>query len=163
MRGSSPERLPPGADPLAVDGFLFDMYQLFEDFVTLALSEALEEHGLAPRLQDPHHLDTTGLGRIRPDLVVRTRDGRTPVAVVDAKYKVERSRQPPQRRPVPGVGVRHGARSARGAPGVRARTAAHAFPRGTGGGGEDGRARSAAVPAQRRPLPRTGAAHVGPA
>jgi 5-methylcytosine-specific restriction enzyme subunit McrC len=89
--GSSPEHLPPGADPLAMDGFLFDMNQLFEDFVTVALSEALKEYGLAPRLQDPHHLDTAGLVRIRPDLVVRTRDGRTPVAVVDAKYKVEKA------------------------------------------------------------------------
>ncbi|MFB8778183.1 restriction endonuclease [Streptomyces albogriseolus] len=91
LRGSSPEHLAPGADPLAVDGFLFDMNQLFEDFVTAALSEALEEHGLAPRLQDPHHLDTAGLVRIRPDLVVRGGDGVTPVAVVDAKYKVEKA------------------------------------------------------------------------
>ncbi|MFJ4481633.1 McrC family protein [Streptomyces longwoodensis] len=91
LRGSSPEHLPPGADPLAVDGFLFDMNQMFEDFVTVALSEALKEHGLAPRLQDPHHLDTAGLVRIRPDLVVRTGDGRTPIAVVDAKYKVEKA------------------------------------------------------------------------
>ncbi|WP_442727366.1 McrC family protein [Streptomyces pseudogriseolus] len=90
LRGSSPEHTPPGADPLAVDGFLIDMNQLFEDFVTVALSEALKEHGLTARLQDTHHLDTAGLVRIRPDLVVRTRDGRTPVAVVDAKYKVEK-------------------------------------------------------------------------
>ncbi|MGA5412343.1 McrC family protein [Streptomyces pseudogriseolus] len=90
LRGSSPEHTPPGADPLAVDGFLIDMNQLFEDFVTVALSEALKDHGLTARLQDTHHLDTAGLVRIRPDLVVRTRDGRTPVAVVDAKYKVEK-------------------------------------------------------------------------
>ncbi|MEU4007941.1 restriction endonuclease [Streptomyces pseudogriseolus] len=90
LRGSSPEHTPPGADPLAVDGFLIDMNQLFEDFVTVALSEVLKDHGLTARLQDTHHLDTAGLVRIRPDLVVRTRDGRTPVAVVDAKYKVEK-------------------------------------------------------------------------
>ncbi|MFF9485333.1 McrC family protein [Streptomyces sp. NPDC014676] len=90
LRGSSPEHTPPGADPLAVDGFLIDMNQLFEDFVTVALSEALKDHGLTARLQDTHHLDTAGLVRIRPDLVVRTRDGRTPVAVVDAKYKVDK-------------------------------------------------------------------------
>ncbi|MDT6982686.1 McrC family protein [Streptomyces lusitanus] len=90
LRGSSPEHTPPGTDPLAVDGFLIDMNQLFEDFVTVALSEALKDHGLTARLQDTHHLDTAGLVRIRPDLVVRTRDGRTPVAVVDAKYKVEK-------------------------------------------------------------------------
>ncbi|MEU7467590.1 restriction endonuclease [Streptomyces sp. NPDC044984] len=93
LRGSSPEHRPPpsGAEPLAVDGFLFDMNRLFEDFVTIALREALKEHGLTARLQDPHHLDTAGLVRIRPDLVVRTGDGRTPLAVVDAKYKVEKA------------------------------------------------------------------------
>jgi 5-methylcytosine-specific restriction enzyme subunit McrC len=91
LRGASPEHRPPGSDLLVVDGFLLDMNQLFEDFVTVALREALREHGLTARLQDPHHLDTAGLIRIRPDLVVRTGDGRTPVAVVDAKYKVERA------------------------------------------------------------------------
>ncbi|MER6784950.1 restriction endonuclease [Streptomyces sp. NPDC000658] len=91
LRGNSPEHQPPGSNPLAVDGFLLDMNQVFEDFVTMALREALREHGLTARLQDPHQLDTAGLIRIRPDLVVRTGDGRTPVAVVDAKYKVERA------------------------------------------------------------------------
>ncbi|MEU1692168.1 restriction endonuclease [Streptomyces hirsutus] len=91
LRGSSPEHRPTGAEPLAVDGFLLDMNKLFEDFVTVALCEALREHGLTARLQDPHHLDTAGLVQIRPDLVVRTGDGRTPLAVVDAKYKVEKA------------------------------------------------------------------------
>ncbi|MBP0456876.1 restriction endonuclease [Streptomyces bomunensis] len=91
LRGSSPEHRPPDSEPLAVDGFLLDMNQLFEDFVTVALREALRERGLTARLQDPHHLDTAGVVGIRPDLVVRTGDGRTPLAVVDAKYKVERA------------------------------------------------------------------------
>ncbi|MET8114695.1 McrC family protein [Streptomyces prasinus] len=91
LRGSSPEHRPTGAEPLAVDGFLLDMNKLFEDFVTVALRETLREHGLTARLQDLHHLDTAGLVRIRPDLVVRTGDGRTPLAVVDAKYKVEKA------------------------------------------------------------------------
>ncbi|WGP08733.1 restriction endonuclease [Streptomyces sp. SH5] len=91
LRGTSPEHRPAGAEPLTVDGFLLDMNALFEDFVTVALREALQEHGLTARLQDPHHLDTAGLVRIRPDLVVRTGDGRTPLAVVDAKYKVEKA------------------------------------------------------------------------
>ncbi len=89
--GSSPEHRPAGPEPLAVDGYLLDMNKLFEDFVTAALREALREHGLTARLQDPHHLDTAGLVRMRPDLVVRTGDGRTPLAVVDAKYKVEKA------------------------------------------------------------------------
>ncbi|MGW7355483.1 McrC family protein [Streptomyces sp. NPDC054802] len=91
LHGTSPEHRPAGADALSVDGFLLDMNKLFEDFVTVALREALREHGLTARLQDPHHLDTAGLVRMRPDLVVRTDDGRTPLAVVDAKYKVEKA------------------------------------------------------------------------
>ncbi|CAL9390066.1 hypothetical protein SUDANB6_01240 [Streptomyces sp. enrichment culture] len=91
LRGTSPEHRPAGADALAVDGFLLDMNKLFEDFVTVALREALREHGLTARLQDPHHLDLAGRVRMRPDLVVRSGDGRTPLAVVDAKYKVEKA------------------------------------------------------------------------
>jgi 5-methylcytosine-specific restriction enzyme subunit McrC len=91
LRGTSPEHRPAGANQLTVDGFLLDMNKLFEDFVTVALREAVREHGLTARLQDPHHLDMAGLVRMRPDLVVRTGDGRTPVAVVDAKYKVEKA------------------------------------------------------------------------
>ncbi|MGK4907228.1 McrC family protein [Streptomyces sp. PHES57] len=91
LRGSSPEHRPAGADPLAVDGFLLDMDKLFEDFITVALREAVREHGLTARLQDPHRLDTAGLVRMRPDLVVRSSDGRTPLAVVDAKYKTAKS------------------------------------------------------------------------
>ncbi|MES4826720.1 McrC family protein [Streptomyces anthocyanicus] len=90
LRGTSPEHRPGGTDPLTVDGFLFDMNQLFEDFVTVALGEALREHDLTTRRQDVHHLDVAGLVRIRPDLVVRTGDGRAPLAVADAKYKVEK-------------------------------------------------------------------------
>jgi 5-methylcytosine-specific restriction enzyme subunit McrC len=90
LRSTSPEHRPAGSEPLAIDGFLLDMNKLFEDFVTVALREALQEHGLIAYLQDVHHLDTAGLVRVRPDLVVRTADGRTPLAVVDAKYKVEK-------------------------------------------------------------------------
>ncbi|MFF1692072.1 McrC family protein [Streptomyces sp. NPDC058257] len=88
LRGTSPEHR---TGPLALDGFLLDMNQLFEDFVTVALREALEEHGLTARLQDAHALDLGGQVRMKPDLVVYGADGRTPVAVVDAKYKTEKS------------------------------------------------------------------------
>ncbi|MYS22507.1 5-methylcytosine-specific restriction enzyme subunit McrC [Streptomyces sp. DvalAA-14] len=91
LHGTSPEHRPTGPEPLTIDGFLLDMNKLFEDFVTVALREALREHGLTANLQDLHHLDTAGLVRVRPDLVVRTGDGRTPLAVVDAKYKVEKA------------------------------------------------------------------------
>jgi 5-methylcytosine-specific restriction enzyme subunit McrC len=85
LRGTSPEHVP---GELRLDGFLFDMNQLFEDFVTGALGEAARTAGLTPRLQDPHHLDEAAALRIRPDLVLH-RAGRA-VAVVDAKYKAER-------------------------------------------------------------------------
>ncbi|MEU3567685.1 restriction endonuclease [Kitasatospora sp. NPDC036755] len=86
LAGSTPEHRP---GELRLDGFLFDMNSLFEDFVTGALREAVREHGLSARFQDRHHLDTARLVRLRPDLVVYAADGRTPVAVVDAKYKTE--------------------------------------------------------------------------
>ncbi|WP_103531428.1 restriction endonuclease [Streptomyces sp. SM11] len=91
LRGTSPEHRPAGADPLPVNGFLLDMNKLFEDFVTVGLRQAVREHGLTARLQDAHHLDAAERVGIRPDLVVRSGDGRAPVAVVDAKYKVERA------------------------------------------------------------------------
>ncbi|MBO0915534.1 restriction endonuclease [Streptomyces laculatispora] len=88
LRGTSPEHRAGG---LSLDGFLFDMNVLFEDFVTGALREAVREHGFTGRLQDPHHLDTACKVRMRPDLVVHRPDGRTPVAVVDAKYKTDKT------------------------------------------------------------------------
>jgi 5-methylcytosine-specific restriction enzyme subunit McrC len=91
LRGTSPELRAAGQEPLSIHGFLLDMNKLFEDFVTVALREAIREHGLTASLQDLHHLDTADLVRIRPDLVVRTADGRTPLGVVDAKYKVEKA------------------------------------------------------------------------
>lgn len=91
LRGSSPEHRPFGTVPLSIDGFLLDMNKLFEDFVTVGLRTALREHGLTAYLQDLHHLDTARLVRVRPDLVVRTGDGRNPLAVVDAKYKIEKA------------------------------------------------------------------------
>ncbi|MFD6420446.1 McrC family protein [Streptomyces sp. NPDC060198] len=90
LRSTSPEHR---AGPLALDGFLLDMNQLFEDFVTVALREALREYGLTARLQDVHALDPDGQIRMKPDLVVYGVDSRTPVAVVDAKYKTEKSRR----------------------------------------------------------------------
>lgn len=87
LRSTSPEHR---SGPLALNGFLLDMNRLFEDFVTVALREALREYGLTARLQDVHALDPGGRVRMKPDLVVYGADGRTPVAVVDAKYKTEK-------------------------------------------------------------------------
>ncbi|MEU6096198.1 restriction endonuclease [Streptomyces sp. NPDC047079] len=74
---------------LRIDGFLFDMNKLFEDFVTVALRETLSGSGRSARLQDAHHLDEAAAVRMRPDFVLYGADG-APVAVVDAKYKTEK-------------------------------------------------------------------------
>ncbi|WP_425827560.1 McrC family protein [Streptomyces fractus] len=87
LRGTSPEHR---AGQLPLSGFLFDMNDLFEDFVTGALTEAGREHGLTGRPQDPHRLDTADRIPMYPDLVLYGRDGRSPVAVADAKYKTEK-------------------------------------------------------------------------
>lgn len=74
---------------LRVDGFLFDMNKLFEDFVTVALREACRARGHSARLQDPHHLDEAAAIRMKPDFVLYGPDGAVR-AVVDAKYKAEK-------------------------------------------------------------------------
>lgn len=75
---------------VTVTGFLFDMAKVFEDFVTVALREAFAGNGGRCVLQAMHHLDERRAIRIRPDLVRYTDDG-LPLAVVDAKYKAEKS------------------------------------------------------------------------
>lgn len=86
LDGSSPEHAPGG---LRIDGFLFDMNKLFEDFVTMALRDAFRGTGHTTRLQDPHHLDQAAAIRMKPDFVLYGADG-MPWAVVDAKYKAEK-------------------------------------------------------------------------
>ncbi|MFG3031723.1 McrC family protein [Streptomyces sp. NPDC048253] len=86
LDGASAEHAPGG---LRVDGFLFDMNKLFEDFVTVALREAFRGTGHTARLQDPHHLDSAAAIRMKPDFVLYGVDG-TPCAVADAKYKAEK-------------------------------------------------------------------------
>ncbi|AKL68313.1 McrC family protein [Streptomyces sp. Mg1] len=86
LDGSSPEHVPGG---LRIDGFLFDMNRLFEDFVTVALREALRGSDLTGALQDPHHLDEEDAIRMKPDFVLYGPDG-APRAVADAKYKAEK-------------------------------------------------------------------------
>ena len=77
------------AGTVAVNGFLLDMPQLFEDFVTVALREALEpEYGGRVVAQSRHHLDEAGRVPLRPDIVWRMRG--ESVAVIDAKYKAEK-------------------------------------------------------------------------
>ncbi|MFE2056681.1 McrC family protein [Streptomyces sp. NPDC059446] len=89
LDGISAEHSPGG---LLIDGFLFDMNKLFEDFVTVALRNAFHTRGSghAVRLQDLHHLDEAAAIRMKPDLVLYEPAGGTPCAVLDAKYKAER-------------------------------------------------------------------------
>ncbi len=83
---ASPEHAP---GELRIDGFLFNMNKLFEDFVTVALRESLRGTGLGCRFQDSHHLDEAAVVRMQPDFVLYEPDG-TPSAVADAKYKAEK-------------------------------------------------------------------------
>jgi 5-methylcytosine-specific restriction enzyme subunit McrC len=62
---------------------------VFEDFVTVALCEALvTADGGRVDGQDPHLFDEAGRVRVLPDIVWKT--GGTAVAVADAKYKAEK-------------------------------------------------------------------------
>jgi 5-methylcytosine-specific restriction enzyme subunit McrC len=75
---------------LVASGFLFDLPKIFEDFVTVAISEDLQtKYGGTTHPQYPCDLDEAGAVSMRPDLVWQM-DGR-PTAVVDAKYKQEKS------------------------------------------------------------------------
>ncbi len=72
--------------------FVVDMAKVFEDFLTVALQEALRRHPGHTVSQYPTHLDQPAPGhtpaiRMNPD-VVHVVDGH-PVAVFDAKYKRE--------------------------------------------------------------------------
>ncbi len=74
---------------VAVNGFLLDMPKLFEDFVTVALREALvPTYGGRVNAQDRSHFDEAGQVLLRPDIVWKVWG--SAVAVVDAKYKAER-------------------------------------------------------------------------
>ncbi|WP_028851086.1 McrC family protein [Thermocrispum municipale] len=74
---------------VAVQGFTFDMARVFEDFLTVALREALTDHTGHCVLQAGHHLDEDRAIRMIPDFVHYADDG-TPLAVADAKYKTEK-------------------------------------------------------------------------
>ncbi|UHJ57110.1 McrC family protein [Mycolicibacterium fortuitum] len=73
---------------LIVTGYMFDMWRIFEDFVTTALSEALADLGGRCVPQAPLHLDELNAVDMQPDLLCYV--GGEPAAVIDAKYKAER-------------------------------------------------------------------------
>lgn len=74
---------------LTVSGFMFDMWRIYEDFVTTALAEAFNLLGGRSRTQHRVHMDEAEAVVMKPDLVWLG-DGGAPLAVVDAKYKAER-------------------------------------------------------------------------
>lgn len=73
---------------LRVSGFLFDMAKIFEDFVCVAMREALTPYGGRVRFQHPTHLDDDARVPMRPDIVWLL--DAIPIAVADAKYKAEK-------------------------------------------------------------------------
>lgn len=79
---------------LAVTGFVFDMWRIFEDFVCVALSEAMAGYGGRSDLQHRTHLDEANDVPMRPDYVWSSR-GRVRL-VADAKYKAEKPAGFPQ-------------------------------------------------------------------
>jgi 5-methylcytosine-specific restriction enzyme subunit McrC len=86
LRATSVEQ---GDGGVTVNGCLFDMPKLFEDFVTVALREALAgAPGSRVDDQDRHFFDEAGQVLMRPDIVWKVRG--TAVAVADAKYKAEK-------------------------------------------------------------------------
>jgi 5-methylcytosine-specific restriction enzyme subunit McrC len=89
LRGASAEH---DTGHLRIDGFLFDMNKVFEDFVCIALREALAPHGGRAELQAKGiHLDRDNAVRMRPDFVWYPEvTGGLPRAVADAKYKAEK-------------------------------------------------------------------------
>lgn len=70
---------------VSANGFLLDMWRVFEDFVTVAFREQIEPHyGGRIIAQQRHHLDEAGQVELRPDILWQER-GFTR-AVIDAKY-----------------------------------------------------------------------------
>ncbi|MGJ0119609.1 McrC family protein [Williamsia sp. MIQD14] len=77
------------AGELYVTGFMFDMWKVFEDFVCVALSDAIKVGAGRVATQLPIYLDGENQVRMKPDLTVLGSRGEVK-AVFDAKYKAER-------------------------------------------------------------------------
>lgn len=80
-----------GVGGVQVAAFVVSMWKVFEDFVTVALREAITAHGGRGIPQKPWHFDTErsdGRARIPMRIDLLEYDGQTPVMVYDAKYKV---------------------------------------------------------------------------
>jgi 5-methylcytosine-specific restriction enzyme subunit McrC len=74
---------------------MFDMWKIYEDFVTSALTMAMRRYGGRAVTQARIWMDEAEKILMKPDLVWYDETDR-PVAVVDAKYKVERPKRFPE-------------------------------------------------------------------
>lgn len=73
---------------LAVSGYTFDLWKIYEDFLTAAFKAVLSTHGGTVTAQDRWYLDRAESVAMRPDMVWYL--GQRPRAVIDAKYKAEK-------------------------------------------------------------------------
>jgi 5-methylcytosine-specific restriction enzyme subunit McrC len=76
------------AGDVHVSGFVFDMPKIFEDFVSVALKQALAPRHGESHMQHTIHMDEDRHVPMRPDFLWTSRSGHR--VVVDAKYKAER-------------------------------------------------------------------------
>lgn len=74
-----------GSQAIQIDGFILNMAQIFERFLTRQLTTGLLPYSLRCAAQQGHRLDQQRRVRFQPDILVY-RDGR-PTVVVDAKYR----------------------------------------------------------------------------
>lgn len=75
-------------------GFVVDMWKVYEDFVCVALQEALRPYGGHATLQRRLHLDEDDRVELRPDFHWTSQHQQ--VVVADAKYKAEKPAGFPQ-------------------------------------------------------------------
>lgn len=67
-----------------MDGFILNMAQVFERFLTRQLATAFQPYGLRCEAQRQHRVDQQGRVPFRPDIVAYS--GGRPAMVIDAKY-----------------------------------------------------------------------------
>ncbi|GAA4560977.1 McrC family protein [Planotetraspora kaengkrachanensis] len=81
-----------GPVSMQIDGFVINMAQIFERFLTAQLTDVLRPHGLRCAAQQGHRLDQAGQVLFQPDILAY-RNGR-PAVVIDAKYRTLESAPP---------------------------------------------------------------------
>jgi 5-methylcytosine-specific restriction enzyme subunit McrC len=87
LRGHSVEQ---AVGDVRINGFVVDMAKVFEDFLSVALGEALTRRGGTCRAQERWLFDEGGDVPMKPDIVWYATGSAQPSAVIDAKYKAEK-------------------------------------------------------------------------